>query len=617
MDLRPNPKELLELIKQEELTQLKDNRGKLKIFLGAAPGVGKTYAMLEGALEAKKEGIDVVVGLVETHGRQETEILLNKLEILPKQAINYKGKDRLEFDLDGVLRRDPKLVLVDELAHCNISGARHNKRWQDILELLDSGIDVYTTINVQHIESLNNIVAQLINVIVRETVPDTILDKAHAIELVDLPPEDLIKRLKEGKVYVSADIIGLATDHFFRKENLIALRELAFRITAEQIHAEELLRRMRGSIEKIWPHKERLLVCIGPDLIAAKLIRSAFRMAKRLKADWIAVHVELPQVKLSESDHNNVIRNLQLVEQLGGQAFDIGGTNIAKEIINFSRECNITKIILGKTSRSRFKEIFNPSLANELVHLGDDLDLHILSNNIKNNNFIKTIKIKEPYNFMIIAGLGFSGLCLLINYLVFKYLDLNPEFNNKQYLLNFIITVLFSQIIYYLLVFTKKREKFFCAREQRTATLHLLNKKLAYTRGVQQLLNIAIVHVARVFNSEVLILLPDNSNTSMHSLIAYNQNNQKVTLSPKEESVAEWVYKLGQIAGLGTETLPDNDAIYLPLLGSNSSIGVMRVLPFVPRDLSTPAQRHLLENFCNQTAMALEVEMLQTTTYSS
>ena len=617
LDQRPNPKELLEYIKNEELEQLRDKQGKLKIFLGAAPGVGKTYAMLESAIEERKAGIDVVVGLVETHGRKETEILLEKLEVLPKCVINYRGKDRLEFDLDLVIKRKPKLVLVDEMAHCNIPGARHNKRWQDIIELLDIGIDVYTTLNVQHIESLNNIITQLINIVVRETIPDTILERARAIELIDLPADDLIKRLKEGKVYISSDVIGLATDHFFRKDNLVALRELALRVTAEQVTAEELLHRMHGSIEKIWPTTERLLVCIGTDLMASKLIRAAFRMAKRLKTKWVAIHVEVLKKKLSEEERNNVIRSLQLVEQLGGQAVSIAGVNISKEIINFSKNYNITRIILGKSPRSRWKEIFNPSLANELVSSCNDLDLYILSNDLKNpkfNNYKKT----KIYGFTTLISLGVAILCILINFLFFKYLGLSIAWNDKQFLANLGILLIGSQVIVYLGLLVKKQEVFFSNREQHTAVLHLLNKQLAHTRGIDQLLDIAIHHIAQVFDSEVLALLPEasgNNASLMYKLIPYADKNAKkpsvITLTPKEQSVAEWVYKLGQVAGLGTQTLPDNNAVYVPLLGSNGSVGVLRVLPRNANRLIIPEQLHLLENFCNQTAMALEVEMLQ------
>ncbi len=608
---RPNPKELLEYLKKEELDQQKNLGGRLKIFLGAAPGVGKTYAMLQSAIEELKEGVDVVAGIVETHGRQETELLLKKLEVLPQATINYRGKDLLEFDLDLVFKRAPKLVLVDEMAHSNVTGSRHNKRWQDIMELLDRGIDVYTTINVQHIESLNNVIARLINVVVQETVPDPILERARAIELVDLPPEDLIKRLKEGKVYVSKDIIGLAVDNFFCQDNLIALRELALRVTAEQVNAEELLHRRGESIEKIWPTTERLLICIDSDLVAAKLIRAAFRMAKRLRAQWIAIHVERPNIQLSEEERNNIVRHLHLVEQLGGQTFTIGGTNVAKEIINFSKDYNITRIILGKNSRSNWKEIFKPSLANELVRFCNDLDLHILRGDSKNiKHFTKTNQKFSTYVVNVVVTLTIIVLCMVINFLLYKYLGLSTGLRSKSYLISFFVMLLGAEVIAYLILLIKKQEKFFRMREQRAIVMHLLSKQLANTRGVDQLLKIAVHHISEVFDSEVLALLPDVSAKTHKLVVAHSGKNFKVVLTAKEYSVAEWVYELGQVAGLGTQTLPDNEALYVPLLGSNGSVGVLRVLPKDPNKLLIPEQLHLLENFCNQIAMALEVEKL-------
>lgn len=612
MNARPDPKELLDYVKQQELLN-NQNQGKLKIFLGAAPGVGKTYTMLESAIEALKNGVDVVVGLVETHGRLDTKELLNKLEILPRCEINYHGKQLLEFDLDAVLKRSPRLVLVDEMAHANIPGTRHSKRWQDILELLDRGIDVYTTLNVQHIESLNNIITQLINIVVQETVPDPILERAHAIELIDLPVEDLLKRLQDGKVYIAPDVIGLATDHFFREENLIALRELALRVTAEQVNAEELLHRTKDSIEKIWPTKEKLLVCIGIDAISSKLIRIGFRMAKKLQAEWIALHIESANDQASEEENNLVIKNLRLVEQLGGQTVNFAGSNIAIEIIKFAKDCNITKIILGRTIRSTWKELLMPSIAAQLVRLGDNLDLYIISNHIKNIKFFnknKNYKNLKINNTWLTICITVTILCYLINNLLCKFLGINVCLSNKKYLIVFFILMFLSHSLIYLNFLLQKQKIFFCHREQSIATLHLLNKELARTRGLEQLLKIAILHISSAFDSEVFILLPDLS-VMPTKLIAYNKHNQIIKLSTKEQSVAEWVYNLGQSAGLGTQTLSNSNIAYIPMLGASGKIGVLRVLPNNPIKLLNPGQLHLLEKFCNHIALSLEVEMLQ------
>src|SRR5499433_480944 len=286
-DQRPDPDALLTRVQEEEAQQ---TRGKLKIFFGATAGVGKTYAMLEAAHERRKEGVDVLVGWVDTHGRAETEALLEGLEILPRRAVAYRGATLDEFDLDAALARRPTLLLVDELAHTNASGSRHAKRWQDVEELLDAGINVYTTVNVQHLESLNDIVARITGVLVRETVPDSILDQADEVELIDLPPDDLLQRLREGKVYVPEQA-RQAIDHFFSKGNLIALRELALRRTAERVDAQmESWRRIEG-VEEIWPVGGRLLACIGDPESGLGLVRGARRIASALKAEWLVMHV--------------------------------------------------------------------------------------------------------------------------------------------------------------------------------------------------------------------------------------------------------------------------------------------------------------------------------------
>lgn len=594
---RPNPQELLGYVQKEELEQLP---GKLKIYLGAAPGVGKTHTMLTSAIEKIKEGIDVVAGIIESHGRHEIEILAKQVEVLPRNIISYKEQKLTEFDLDAAIKRKPQLLLVDELAHSNASGLRHNKRWQDIMELLSEGIDVYTTLNVQHIESLNNIVTQFIGIVVRETVPDIVLEKAYAIELIDLPPEELIERLKDGKVYVELDA-GLAIDNFFRKDNLIALRELALRITAEQVDAKVLLHRHGESIEKIWPFMERLLVCIGSDINDSKLIRTTFRIAKRLKAEWIAIHIEMQNLQLSDEERINIIRNLQLVEQLGGQSLTISGYNIAKEIIKFANDHHITRIILGKKNQSRWISIFKLSVADELIRSSDAIDLHILRADYQENKSkIKHFEHSKQYNIYFLIITSNIILSWLMNFLLFKYLGLNIQWYNPKYLIIFSIILFISQTIIYLILRLKKQINFSRTREQSMATMHLLNKQLIKTRGTNKLLELAVRHISNIFDSKVLILLHD----------MYHEDYLKANLTLKEQSVAAWVYESGISAGLGTQTLPDNPAVYIPLIGSKSIQGVLRVLPKDPNRLLIPEQMHLLESFCNQIAMALEVDKL-------
>jgi two-component system sensor histidine kinase KdpD len=315
-DNRPDPDLLLARVQQEEAQQ---TRGKLKIFFGAAAGVGKTYAMLAAARARRAEGVDVVVGWVETHGRAETEALVQGLETLPRRQVKYRGAILEEFDLDAALERQPTLILVDELAHTNALSARHAKRWQDIVELLDAGINVYTTVNVQHLESLNDVVAQITRVIIRETVPDSILEQADEVELIDLPPDDLRQRLREGKVYVP-ERVEVAMDHFFRKGNLIALRELALRRTADRVDAQMQTYRRDNAIRSTWPTTERIVVCISPSPLAVRLVRAARRMAARLRAEWLVVYVETPaHVRLPEVDRDRVVQTLRLAEQLGAE----------------------------------------------------------------------------------------------------------------------------------------------------------------------------------------------------------------------------------------------------------------------------------------------------------
>src|SRR5919198_243095 len=375
-DTRPDPDILLARVQKEEMHQA---RGKLKIFFGATAGVGKTYAMLEAAHDRQTEGVDVVVGWVDTHGRAETEALLAGLEVLPRRSVAYRGTTLDEFDLDAALARRPALLLVDELAHTNAPGARHPKRWQDVEELLDAGINVYTTVNVQHLESLNDVVAQITGVLVRETVPDSILDQADELELIDLPPDELLQRLREGKVYVPEQA-RRALDHFFSKGNLIALRELALRRMAERVDAQMQLYRSTHAITETWPTTERILVCVSPSPLSARLVRAARRMAARLRAEWLAVYVETPaHLRLPEADRERVIYTLRLAEQLGAETVTLSGQHVSEEILTYARTRNVSKIVVGKPLRARWREIVFGSVVDELARNTDDIDVYVIS----------------------------------------------------------------------------------------------------------------------------------------------------------------------------------------------------------------------------------------------
>lgn len=649
---RPSPDKLLRRIQEEER---QEKRGKLKIYLGAAPGVGKTYTMLQDALAKRAQGLDVIVGVVESHGRKEIESLITTLEQLPKQQIDYHGKFLSEFDIDAALKRDPGLILVDEMAHTNAPGLRHAKRWQDIKELLDRGIDVYTTLNIQHIETLNDVVSQILHIRIKETVPDYMLELADTIELVDLPPEELLKRLQEGKVYFPEQA-EIATDHFFRKGNLNALRELALRTTAERVGAQVLLYRQGQGIQHVWPTKEKLLVCVGSKSVSSKIIRSARRMATSLKAEWIAVYVDTPKLRLSDEKRNQAIQNLRFAEQLGGETKILTGTDIVKEILNYAREQNVTKIIIGKHIHNRFKDLLFHSLADELIRNSGEIDVYIITGGTEEVKLSKMVTKKQSFPWKIYAiATGIVALITAIESLLFPYLHASTlimvyllgvtgvalfgltgpsifasllsviaygfffippfftfEYSDFQYIFTLITMLLVTQVISHLTILTRRQTEAARLAEQRTAALHTLSRQLASTRGVDKLLETAVRYLSDMFHSEILALLPVNNHLEVRS-----RSHTAQTLGEKEQGVAQWVYDLGQTAGLGTDTLPFSDAIYLPLLASQGTIGVLRVRPLQPQLLFTPEQMHLLEACANQIALALEVDRLQEQTQQS
>ena len=369
---RPSPEALLRQAAQE-------HRGRLKIFLGAAPGVGKTYEMLLTAQAKRREGIDIVVGIVETHGRNETEALVAGLEVIPRRKVEYKGRILDEMDLDAILARRPKIVLVDELAHTNAPGSRHPKRYLDVEELLAAGIDVYTTLNIQHVESLNDVVAKITRVRVRETVPDSILDRADDIEVIDLTPDDLIQRLKEGKVYVPRTA-ERAILHYFSPGNLTALRELALRRTAQRVDEQLLTHMQAHAISGPWAAGERLLVCVNEDPNCAAVVRYARRQAERLRAPWTAIHIETTRaLRLSEAERDRIADALRLVEKLGGEAVTIPGRDVADSVVEYALANNVTHIVIAKSGRPRWSELLHGSVAFNLIRRAGDISVHVIA----------------------------------------------------------------------------------------------------------------------------------------------------------------------------------------------------------------------------------------------
>lgn len=644
---RLNPEALLKRVQAEEM---QNRSGKLKIYLGAAPGVGKTYSMLEDANEKRKQGLDVVVGVVESHGRKDIESLLVNLEVLPKQIIEYKGMKLEEFDLDTALKRYPALILIDEMAHSNVDGTRHAKRWQDIKELLDRGIDVYTTLNVQHIESLNNDVSGIINAPIKEVVPDSMLEMADTIELVDLPPEDLLKRLQEGKVYFPEQA-EVAKEHFFRKGNLIALRELALRVTAERVGAQVLLYRQGLGIKHIWFSGEKILVCVSPSQESLQLIRSARRLASSLQASWLAVYVDSPQSKITDELRNNAIKNLRVAEQLGADTIILTGPNIVKEIMRYAREQNITLIMVYKHIEPRWKDFWKKCLADEIVRNSEEINVYIITGTIAGTDVKEHVRstTKGASISIYLWAVAMVVLVTLINFLLYKFVAINNiiltyivgvvlvalagkfgpsllavilsifaynwvflskkfslSVDNFEYLSILLLAIVLSQIISNLTSLNKRQAEVARVSERRATALHRLSRKLASARGVMKLLEIGADYIAEFFDSEVMVLIPQDNQLVVKIMV----NTQK-TLDLKELGVAQWVYDLGQIAGMGTDTLPQTDALYVPLLASQSTMGVLRICPKHPDKLFTPEQMHFLETCANQIALTIEVDYLQ------
>ena len=373
-DQRPSPEALLASADRE-------TRGRLKVFFGAAPGVGKTYEMLSAGRGRLADGVDVVVGVVETHGRKETEALLGGLEVIPRSRTDYRGQALEEMDIDAILRRRPKLVLVDELAHTNAIGSRHPKRYLDVEELLDAGIDVYTTMNVQHVESLNDVVAQITGVRVRETVPDSVIDTADDIEMIDITPDDLLKRMAEGKIYM-AMTARRAIENYFTPGNLTALRELALRRTAQRVDDQLLTHMQSHAISGPWGAGERVLVAVDDHPRGAALVRYARRVADRLRAPWVAVSVETTRsAGISEEGKDRLAATLRLAEQLGGQGILLTGTDVATEIVRYAAANNVTHIVTGKPRKPRWRELFEGSVAHELIRQAGDISVHVISGN--------------------------------------------------------------------------------------------------------------------------------------------------------------------------------------------------------------------------------------------
>jgi two-component system sensor histidine kinase KdpD len=643
-----NIDDILARVKSEE-----SNRGKLKIFFGAMAGVGKTYSMLESARVLKKEGIDVVVGYIETHGRADTDALLEGLEILPRKEIQYKNIKLSEFDVDSALKRHSSTILVDELAHSNAPGSRHPKRWQDVEELLDAGINVYTTLNVQHCDSANDVVAQVTGVTVRETVPDTFVEKADDIELVDLPPEDLLKRLKEGKVYLGEQA-QRAIQNFFQIGNLIALRQLALQYTSRTVDAKMRSYKQAYSITKVWNVRDRLLVCISASPRAVRLIRAGKRIASSIGVEWIVAYVEPISQIPNRKGKADIAEMMRLAERLGAETVTLNGLNISETIIDYARSRNITKIIIGKPGKPKWHEFIFGSVINELARKCGEIDLYLMSGETQESPIKYEAPILKPFPWKgLLWTVGVVAICTGVDSFLFKHLSLvnlvmvyllgvtwvafkygrrvsiiasilsvlcfdfffvPPPFTfaiaDVEYFITLVVMLAVGVIIGSLTGRLRQQTIAMRLRQNRTQALYYLNRDLAKTSNLEEIFQISVHYVQEFFKCPAVIFTPIKGK----SVTIRFGDSKVLPLSPNEEAVAQWVYEHKKMAGKDTDTLPGSRGIYLPLTGAEKTVGVIGLFPKEEKQLIDPDQLHILEIFVNQTAAAVEGAQLAAAT---
>src|SRR6476619_4856072 len=644
---RPSLDALLEAARREN-----DQVGRLKIFVGAAPGVGKTYEMLQSAHAKLKAGADIVVGVVETHGRKETQALLDGLEIVPRKRLDYKDQILEEMDLDALIARHPQIALVDELAHTNAPGSRHPKRYLDVEELLSRGIDVYTTVNIQHIESLNDVVAQITHVRVRETVPDSVFDRADAIELVDLTPDDLIERLKEGKVYVPKQA-ERALEHYFSPGNLTALRELALRRTAERVDEQLLTHMQAHAIPGPWAAGERIMVCVSEDPRAAGLVRYAKRLADRLHAPFTALCVETRRsLRWTEEERDRVADTLRLAEALGGEAITVpgGGRSIADDVISFAQANNVTQIIIGKSTRSRWFEILYGSVVHDLVRRSGNISVHVIAGDELARDPIPrtTVGAAEdaaPFNprpygvalIAVVAAVGVGGLikpllgvenvdlvfltavvAIAVRYGLWPSLLASVAssfcytFSCLPPLYTFTITdptnlaafVFFTVVAVVVSHFAARgRSQTVAARERvrAVALLYAFSRKLAGVGALDDVLWATAYQTALMLKVRVVLLLPENGSIAVRT--GYPPEDM---LDDADLAAAKWAWQNDRPAGRGSDTLPGAKRLFLPMRTGRGAIGVVGIDSDKVGPLLTPDERRLLDALIDQGALAIE-----------
>jgi two-component system sensor histidine kinase KdpD len=645
-DYRPSPEALLEAAKRDE-----HRVGRLRIFVGAAPGVGKTYTMLENARARKKDGQDIVIGVVETHGRKETEALVEGLEVVQRRQLEYKGQSLEEMDLDAILARRPQIVLVDELAHTNAPGSRHPKRYLDVDELLNNGIDVYTTVNIQHIESLNDVVAQITGVRVRETVPDSIFDRADAVELVDLTPDDLIQRLKEGKVYVPTQA-ERALEHFFSPANLTALRELALRRTAERVDEQLLTQMQARAISGPWAAGERILVCVSEDPRAAGLVRYTKRLADRMHASWSALSVETPRtLHLTEKQRDGIAETLRLAESLGGEAVTIpgGGKRIADDVTDYARANNVTQIIIGKSTRSKWFELLHGSVVYDLVRRSGNISVHVIAGEelagalpgraVRPAEPSKPLEV-APYAVALLAiaialgagklihpllgienvdlifltavvgvavrfGLMPSLFASVAASLCYNFFFLPPIYTftitDPNNVAAFIFFIIMAVVVSNVAARVRTEAMVAIDRARTTEALYSFSRKLASVGTLDDLLWATAYQTALMLKVRVVLLLSEEGTIAVKA--GYPPEDR---LDDADIAAAKWAWDHNRVAGRGSDTLPGAKRLFLPMTTARGTIGVVGIDSDKPGPLLTPDQRRLLDALIDQGALAIE-----------
>jgi len=644
-DLRPSPEALL---KQAAV----ESRGRLKIFLGAAPGVGKTYEMLTTAQAKRQEGVNIAIGVVETHGRKETEALIEGLEVIPRRRIEYKGHWLEEMDLDGILKRRPKIVLVDELAHTNAPGSRHPKRYLDVEEILDAGIDVYATLNIQHVDSLNDVVAKITSVRVRETVPDSIIDRADDVEMVDLTPDDLIQRLKEGKVYF-AQQAERAIRNYFKPGNLTALRELALRRTAQRVDEQMVSYMQAHAIEGPWAAGERVVVCVGADPNNQSVVRYARRVADRLRAPWTAVHVETARTRrLSEADRDRIAEALRLAQRLGGEAVTVPGEDVADTVLEYAREHNVTHVLVAKSRRSAWSAKLYGSTIQQLIQRSGDISLHVVAGqgeagegrtkdaaasrpatqaqeaDLKSyagsmaiigaavivsvilHRFLVGTVLPLVFLTAVLAsaiayGLWPALVASLASVLAYNFFFLPPLYTFTISDPTNVVTLFFFAVVAVIAsnLTSRVRTQALVARQRAKTTedLYLFSRKLGSAVTMDDLLWATAYQIALMLKVRVVLLLPEGETVSVRA--GYPPED---VLDEADLAAAKWCWENNRPAGRGADTLPGAKWLFLPMRTGRGSVGVVGLDSDRPGALLTPDQRRLLDALSDQAGLAIE-----------